>query len=476
MAPTFPPAQTIQGPSGGTPAAAAAAREPQRPGGSSQPTPLPATGRPVAAHSQAGQPVTVDAATTVAPRGPRGAFDISRQGPDGSRTVITQTTRPDGSRRYTGYRQIEDSRNATTTRVYADGRRVTWGHGYQQHSIGNGVEFVTREDGRREATLSDGRPVYRDRIATVRDAAGEQRRMIERTRYVRWWQGRPVHVARPLVRYYDTGFVYRAPVAYYRPLRLAPRYYGVYFAPFAMPVPAVAFGMVDQWVAFASTPPVYTDPAMLMGDMQIWSGFEEGGAYSAPGSGASLYGSPQAASVRSSMAQMQQQVAGQVQSSPRMQQQLGGLDLGGPAQYEGVPGPSTPVAIPENLRLRVREQVGATVALLQAGTPLTLSDVLAAPDAAAYIFQTAQPLLVTEQSGGGECFLNTGDLIGFYSMPDEASGFAMMTVVASGPGSCSPRSVVPVSLSDLQEMLNGFAERVEDNLQRLVSCAASGSC
>jgi hypothetical protein len=134
------------------------------------------------------------------------------------------------------------------------------------------------------------------------------------------------------------------------------------------------------------------------------------------------------------------------------------------------------VAIPENLRLRVREQVGATVALLQAGTPLTLGDVLAAPDAAAYIFQTAQPLLVTEQSGGGECFLNTGDLIGFYSMPDEASGFAMMTVVASGPGSCSPRSVVPVSLSDLQEMLNGFAERVEDNLQRLVSCAASGSC
>lgn len=52
--------------------------------------------------------------------------------------MITQTTRPDGSRRYTGYRQIEDGRNATTTRVYADGRRVTWGHGYQQHSIGNG--------------------------------------------------------------------------------------------------------------------------------------------------------------------------------------------------------------------------------------------------------------------------------------------------------------------------------------------------
>ena len=38
----------------------------------------------------------------------------------------------------------------------------------------------------------------------------------------------------------------------------------------AMPMPAVAFGMADQWVAFASTPPVYTDPAMLMGDMPSW--------------------------------------------------------------------------------------------------------------------------------------------------------------------------------------------------------------
>jgi len=152
------------------------------------------------------------------------------------------------------------------------------------------------------------------------------------------------------------------------------------------------------------------------------------------------------------------------------------LDFGAPPGYELPPVPQSPVAVSEEVRLRMREQVRATVVLMQAGTPLTLGAVLAAPDAGAYLFQTAEPLVVTDLTGGGECFLNTGDLIRLAAMPDEASGFATLTVVASGPGSCAPRSMVPVSLSDLQEMLNGFAERVEDNLQRLVSCAASGSC
>jgi len=397
--------------------------------------------------------------TQSSPRGdPRGA-EPARVPVDGARTVITQSVRPDGSRRVIGYRQIEDGRTGTTTRVYGDGRRVVWGPDFERRSVGNGVDFVTRHDGRREATLPDGRPIFRDRHIGARDVAGEPRHQIERTRYVRWWRGRPVFEPRPLVRYYDAGVFFGAPVAYYRPARLAPRYYSIYVAPFVTPLPVMAFGPVDEWVIFASTPRVYQDPVVLMGDMQIWSGFEQGVAYASAWSGTSLYGSQQAVAVRDAVAQAQQQA--------------GAWDATG---YRQVPIQPAPVAIAEDIRLRVREQVRATVALLNTGSPLTLGHVLAAPDALAYLFQTAQPLVVTDLAGGGECFLNTGDLISFSAMPDTVSGFATMSVVASAPGSCAPLSVVPVSLSDLQEMLNGFVERLEDNLRRVEACMANGTC
>ena len=402
-----------------------------------------------------------DPSTQRIPRGDRRGADPARTPNDGTRTVITQTVGPDGSQRVMGYRQIEDGRNGTTTRIYGDGRRVVWGPDFERRSIGNGVGFVTRHDGRREATLPDGRPIFHDRYIPARDTAGAQRQQIERTRYVRWWRGRPVFDSRPLVRYYDAGYFHGAPVAYYRPQRLAPRYHGIYVSPIVVPVPITAFGPVDEWVIFASSPQVYHDPAVLMGDMQIWSGFEQGFAYSSvwPGTGLSS-----ALSARGMAAQPQQQMWG---FDPKDAARHG---------YQQPANLAAPVAVSEEIRLRVREQVRATVALLNAGSPLTLGHVLAAPDVAAYLFQTAQPLMVPDLSGGGECFLNTGDLIRFFAPPDDVSGFATMTVVASAPNSCSPGSVVPVSLGELQEMLNGFVERLEDNLQRVEACNATGAC
>jgi len=478
MPPAFPGAQVAPSPVPHPPVAGTG-RSGAAPGfpvqGQGMPVPAPApslAGRPPAGPATAPPPppATVPArpaAGPVVPPTPRGdwrAAEAARAPTDGTRTVITQTTRPDGSRRVIGYRQIEDGRTGTTTRIYGDGRRVVWGPDFERRSVGNGVDFVTRQDGRREALLPDGRPIYRDRYIGARDVAGEPRHQIERTRYVRWWRGRPVFEPRPLVRYYDAGFFYGAPVAYYRPARLAPRYYGLYVAPFVTPLPVMAFGPVDEWVIFASTPRVYQDPVVLMGDMQIWSGFEQGLAYSSGWSGTSLYGSQQALAVRNALAQAQPQA--------------GAWNPANPAAYGDPQAPIqvAPVAIGEDIRLRVREQVRDTMALLNTGNPLTLGHVLAAPDAWAYLFQTAQPLMVTDLSGGGECFLNTGDLIRFAAMPDAVSGFATMSVVASGPGSCAPLSVVPVSLSDLQEMLNGFVERLEDNLQRVEACMANGAC
>ena len=83
---------------------------------------------------------------------------------------------------------------------------------------------------------------------------------------------------------------------------------------------------------------------------------------------------------------------------------------------------------------------------------------------------------MAQASAGVECFLNTGDLIGFSKLPAGEGAFAEMKVVASGSSSCLPGEVVQVRLTDLQEMLNGFSERVEENMQRVSACAASGKC
>ena len=85
----------------------------------------------------------------------------------------------------------------------------------------------------------------------------------------------------------------------------------------------------------------------------------------------------------------------------------------------------------------------------------------------------AVPLNVREASSGDDCWLNTGDLIGFSTIPTASSPMAQMKVITSGARSCRPTQVVDVSPIDLQDMLNGFSERLEDNLQRVNSCVAA---
>ena len=71
--------------------------------------------------------------------------------------------------------------------------------------------------------------------------------------------------------------------------------------------------------------------------------------------------------------------------------------------------------------------------------------------------------------------LSTGKAILVSAYGD--SPLAEMKVVASGSSnSCRPGELVQVRLTDLQEMLNGFSERVEDNMKRVSACSASGRC
>jgi len=393
--------------------------------------------------------------------------------------VISQKLMPDGTKKVSGFQQTEDLRSGTTNRIYANGQRVTVGKDFERLSVGSGPAFVTKRNGLREAVLPDGRPAFQDRFASFRDRDGGERRVIERTHYAHWSHGRPHYVDRPFVRFYDVGHIHGAPVAYYRPARFGYVEYRPFYQRFAVPLAlasVVTVGAVAA-VAFASQDTSYDDPMALMGDMQIASGFEEGYGYLPPSGTTQFYETPEGVALRGQMAEVQQQVKVNVKGNPTLAQQLGEVDLQASSlQVQQEVGNAVPVQIPEEVRQQVRKQVRLSVAMHQNGRPLMLDDVLASGYAKIYLFQTAYPLNVGDLSAGGECFLMPGDLIGFSSLPAANSPFAEMKVVASGANSCQTGGVVEVRLTDLQEMLNGFSERVEDNMKRVSACAPSGRC
>jgi hypothetical protein len=390
--------------------------------------------------------------------------------------VITQKLLPDGTRRVTGFRQTEDAKAGTTTRIYSDGGRLVQGRDFERRSVGSGLDFVRNRNGLREALLPDGKPAFQDRFTSQRDRDGRERQVIERTRYARWSHGRPDYEPQPVVRHYDVGQIHGAPVAQYRPSRRAPDDYRGYYTRFAAPV-ALAAAAGTAWVAFGSPASSYNDPASLMGDMQISSGFEEGYAYAVPSDATPVYDTPEAAALRSQMAAVQKQVNTSVQGDAALKRQLGTASApASSSQVQQAVTRAVPVQISEEVRQQIRKQVRLSVALLQNSKALLLNEILTAGYARIYLFQTAQPLTVANVSSGGECLLNTGDLIGFAKLPASDSPLADMKVVASGSQSCRADELVQVRLTDLQEMLNGFTERVEDNMKRLSACAASGRC
>jgi hypothetical protein len=152
-------------------------------------------------------------------------------------------------------------------------------------------------------------------------------------------------------------------------------------------------------------------------------------------------------------------------AEPRaLEQQLGAAGI------QQVVSDQTPMKVPEEVRVQVRKQVRLNIAQHQNGRALLLPEILSSGYASIYLFQASEPLAVRNLNTGEECMLHPGDITGFAQVPTANSAKAQMNVVTSRPGSCPERTVVEVAPDDLQEMLNGFSQRVETNMQRLTEC------
>ena len=130
--------------------------------------------------------------------------------------------------------------------------------------------------------------------------------------------------------------------------------------------------------------------------------------------------------------------------------------------------------VPEDVRAQIHKQVRLSIAQHANEHPLALTEVMHSGYSRIFLFQVAAPLDTASVVTGDACALGSGDLIAFATEADNAAHpSAQMKVVAARPGHCLMQDTISVSVSDLQDMLNTFNERLEGNMRKLQSCLAA---
>jgi hypothetical protein len=445
-----------------------------------QAAPVPRTGQAVP--RPPAPPVRINPTTTVAARPGGAGVVINHTRPDGSRVVVEQHAAAGGGRQVVAYRESRDAARGTQTRVYTDGHRLTTGQGFVQVSAPRQMTVTRFNNGLNAAYLPNGRPVFRDQFIQ----RGGQR-AIQRTVFTSIVAGRPVALGVPVVRVYAVS-PFRGVVIYpYYPVVYQPVYYGMFLSPFPV---AVAYGPAcllcpSPVVAFGAPIVAYTDPEDLVGDLQIATAFDDGESeldvadlpppppgYAPPPDLPPPPSDADISDLQQEVASLQQQVSDQAATNADLQAQLAAQQdktaaLQAQAAAQQAAARKATVRVPEDVRQQVRREVKEDIALHQQQQPLALPHVMASAEAQNYIFQVSDTIDATTADTGEACSLSTGDLIKFDAVPQGNDPSAPMRVVTSKPGSCGAGAVVQVGMSDLQDMLNGFSERLEANMQKV---------
>jgi len=434
-----------------------------------QPTPAPAA----VATTRA---VTLSPTATVAPAPNRSGYTINQTRPDGSKVIVQQTLLPSGTRQVTAYRQIEDQRTRTSTRVYLDGYRVTQAPTYVSRTLPNQATYTQYNTGLRGVVLPGNRTVYKEQFITVRNN-GVERRYVQRTVYMAPAAGGYAPLKTQVVQVYDVVRVYERPVYVYRPVRYAPVFFVPFAAPFAAPLIAGPQCTVcPPPVVAYDAPPRYSNSYELLGDMQLAGPLVDDPLLPARDAQGNIPARPEVASLRNEVDDLQRQLDDQTRDSAELQAALAKSSLQRTSMADP-PADLSRMKVPDRVRDVMRKQVRLSVAQHQNGNPLLLSDVVESGYARIYVFQAAAPIEVEDVRTGAPCRLAAGDLTEFHKVPDAGAAAAPMSVIASRPGHCEPNQVVHVKFEDLQEMLNAFSQRVEANMQKLNAClTARGGC
>jgi hypothetical protein len=418
------------------------------------------------------RPIVVDRMTTITPMEDHRGFAVTRQNLDGSQLVVNQTHGGNGNPMANAYILKQNLELGTQTRIYADGHRIILGPDFVTRGARGRPTYTVHSDGLREALLPDGRKWFAESKLQLPDRDGHLHEGVQRTVYAGRVGGYPVAQGKPLVQTFVVAPINGVRTIVYLPRPLPPYVFRTVLVPFWQPVAVAAacpFCPSDS-VVFDDLPDNYTDPTDLLTDMQIAGAAADG--MDEINAEASIPPAPDAQDWAVQFATLQLELNSAAADHPDLKEQLDEqpklmpdpANACRPVAARPVP---TPIHVTAEVQQQLRREVKEDVIEQAQQNPLMLNDLIASGEAKQYIFQTSDRVEVTETSTGAACDLTSGDMISFASLPSDEDATAHMKVVTSRGTSCKADVVVDVAVSDLQDMLNAFSERLENNMTKV---------
>jgi hypothetical protein len=466
-------------------------------------------------------------ATLVANPGHSGFKAVKKESARGS-IIVEQRVNAQGQSHVNAYRQIVSADGHATTRIYTDGRRSIDAADFHSSGQVSGPQFVHYHNGLRAAYTQNGHPLYAETFIKSRPpGAGERSRagsIVQRTVYAVTDSGHVRELPTPVRRYYEVTKFGERDTFVYRPMVYPTPLYALFYVPLALPLVVGPRCLVCPTVGAVFEVPrnQYSDPIDLLGDMQIADAVNDQGVAPVDEQAAEPTAPPMAgdgtaaapdqpltqpdlppestpsppppppapaelatatapgddstdlATLRQQAGELQADAAARAKQDPSIAST--GDDqtptiVPVAAVVTGAEQPADTLAVPEDVRTQIHKQVRLSLAQHAREHPLTLIDIMQSGYSRIYLFQVAGAIDTASVITGDGCALGSGDLIAFTSLGDsQQRPTAQMKVVATRPGHCLSHDTVEVSVGDLQDMLNTFNQRLEENMRKLHAC------
>jgi hypothetical protein len=119
-------------------------------------------------------------------------------------------------------------------------------------------------------------------------------------------------------------------------------------------------------------------------------------------------------------------------------------------------------------RTQLERQAQQTADALKNGQGVTLEDVIHSPDFTSHLFVVGTDRAISATDEAGQVCSLAGDIIKFdpSETPELSRGQSKMLIETSTDSSCPAGQSVNVRTSDLQDMLNDFATKLQEKLQQ----------